>query len=170
MRNRFSSFFLLFLALIQFTACAQERTLDERLSALLNYSVDTISVGPFAREIALHPGIIILDARSSGEFEVSHLQHAQFVDFDHFDLKMISSIDKNTPIVVYCTVGYRSEKIAEKIKKNGYSDVRNLYGGICEWVNHGFPVVGKDGRVTRQVHTYNKTWSKWFIRGEKVWE
>ena len=72
-------------------------------------------------------------------------------------------------MVVYCTVGYRSERIGEKLQKMGFQDVHNLYGGITEWVNQGHKVVDPEGNETPKVHTYSKDWGKWLKEGEKVW-
>ena len=76
-------------------------------------------------------------------------------------LENVADLDKKTPIVVYCSVGYRSEKVGEKLKAAGFLNVKNLYGSIFEWVNEGNPVVGNDNKATAKVHTYNKTWSRW---------
>ena len=50
---------------------------------------------------------------------------------------------KKTPTIVYCTIGARSETIGEKLKKNGFTNVYNLYGGIFEWKNADFKVLNK---------------------------
>ena len=63
--------------------------------------------------------------------------------------------------MLYCSVGYRSEKVAEKMKKAGFTAVYNLYGSIFEWVNAGYPVVTNDGNQTNIIHTYNKKWGQW---------
>tara|TARA_B100000768_G_C11171243_1_gene328804 strand:+ start:178 stop:360 length:183 start_codon:yes stop_codon:yes gene_type:complete len=47
------------------------------------------------------------------------------------------NINKSDIIIVYCTIGYRSEKISEELKLKGYKYVYNLYGGIIQWVNKG---------------------------------
>ena len=72
-------------------------------------------------------------------------------------------------IVVYCSLGIRSEKISEKLKAEGYSNVRNLYGGIFEWKNKGFEVFDSEGKETEKVHAYSKSWSKWLKNGEKIY-
>jgi len=71
--------------------------------------------------------------------------------------------------VVYCSVGVRSEIIAHRIIEKGYTNVYNLYGGIFEWKNNGFQVMDTLGNTTEKVHTYNKEWSKWLTKGEKVY-
>ena len=93
--------------------------------------------------------------------------------YDNFNikrtLKMLPS-DKNTKIVVYCSLGIRSEDIAEKLKKTGYTNIYNLYGGIFEWKNQDNDVINSKGKSTNKVHTFNKEWSKWLLKGEKIYE
>ena len=72
--------------------------------------------------------------------------------------------------MVYCSVGIRSESIADSIKKAGYYNIENLYGGIFEWKNNNFPVYNSAQKETDSIHTYNKTWSKWLKKGIKVYE
>ncbi|MGB3607661.1 rhodanese-like domain-containing protein, partial [Psychroserpens sp.] len=90
---------------------------------------------------------------------------------DHFDLAKISEElkDKNQAIVVYCSLGIRSETIANKLKKAGYTDVSNLYGGIFEWKNNDFDVYNSEDRKTDSIHAFSKSWSKWLTNGKKVY-
>ena len=111
---------------------------------------------------------IILDTRSPEEFAVSHLEGARFIDYDHFDKKEVESLPTSMPVVVYCSVGYRSEKIGEELQKMGFRDVKNLYGGIFQWKNEGFQVVNKNEAPTDSIHAYNKTWAVWLKSGIKV--
>ncbi len=112
---------------------------------------------------------IILDAREKSEYVISHIQNAIHIGYDNFDLKStMSQINKNKTIVVYCSVGYRSGEIADKLIAQGL-DVKNLFGGIFDWKNKGFSVYNPSGQETDKVHTYNKSWSKWLTAGEKVY-
>ena len=52
--------------------------------------------------------------------------------------------------------------------KAGYTNVYNLYGGIFEWKNKNFIVIDSEEKETNKVHTYNRDWSKWLKKGEKV--
>jgi hypothetical protein len=71
-------------------------------------------------------------------------------------------------VVVYCSVGYRSEKIAARLREMGFLEVYNLYGGLFEWVNRGNPVY-RNEQATRAVHGYSWTWGIWLRRGKKVY-
>ncbi len=112
---------------------------------------------------------LLLDTRTPEEYKVSHLAGARFVPYNKFNLSMVKDVPKDSPIVVYCSVGYRSERVGEQLKKAGYKNVQNLYGGIFEWVNQGYPVYNKDGK-TNQVHAYSKPWGVWLQKGEKVYD
>ena len=114
--------------------------------------------------------IIILDTRSIEEYNVSHIKNAKFIDYDSFSPEMVAGLDKNKEVVVYCSVGYRSEKIGEQLKDIGFTNVNNLYGGIFQWKNKGNSVITNSAQTTDSVHTYNKNWSKWLINGVKVYE
>jgi len=110
----------------------------------------------------------VLDAREMAEHEVSHLQNAIWVGHETFTLKSVAKLDKNKPVLIYCTVGARSEEIGKTLQKEGFTRVYNLYGGIVHWVNEGRPVFAK-GKPTQKVHTYSKPWSVWLTKGEKVY-
>jgi rhodanese-related sulfurtransferase len=136
------------------------------LDALIKESVPVVTCS----ELKQMPDAVLFDAREKREYAVSHLPKAQWVGYNDFDLSRIANVPKNAPIVVYCSVGYRSEKVGEKLKAAGFTNVRNLYGSLFEWVNQGNPVVDSTGRPTRRVHAYSRTWGIWLNQGDKVYE
>lgn len=112
--------------------------------------------------------ILVLDAREFEEYEVSHLENAVFLS--EVALKEIkNNFPKDTRIVVYCSLGVRSEKAARELIKAGFNNVRNLYGGIFEWKNKGYTVVNSEGKSTQKVHVYSENWSKYLKTGEKIY-
>ncbi len=111
---------------------------------------------------------VILDTREREEYSVSHLESAQWVGYETFSMEAVSEISKDETIVVYCSIGARSQEIGKKLKAAGYQHVYNLYGGIFHWVNEENPVFTPDTIQTDRVHTYNKMWGMWLNKGEKV--
>src|SRR5688572_1611294 len=87
------------------------KSYDKMLESLLTHSVPEISVS----EAALLKDAVFIDAREWSEYSVSHIQHAYWSGSDDFDLKRLTGVSKALKLVVYCSVGYRSEKIAEKL-------------------------------------------------------
>lgn len=135
------------------------------LKGLLSHSVPEISV----QKAAQLQEVIFIDSREKNEFNVSHIKNALWVGYDQLDLNPLKKIDKSTVLVIYCSVGYRSEKIAEKLKKQGFTNLFNLYGGIFEWKNQGMPVFNSNNEQTENVHAYNKVWGIWLNKGNKIY-
>lgn len=141
---------------------------DRELTRLLSFSVSTIGV----RELKdIQDEVYIFDVREKEEYQVSHIKGARYLGYKKFEEEGLADIPKDAKVVVYCSVGYRSEKIGERLQKMGFTDVHNLYGSIFEWVNQGYPVVDEQEKPTRKIHTYNSKWSQWVDneRVEKVW-
>ena len=105
------------------------------------------------------PRPLLLDARSVEEYEVSHLPGAVRVDPDAEPPTLPDGLAKDVPIVAYCSVGYRSSVLANRLMEAGYSEVWNLEGSIFEWANEGRPVYRGD-REVRQVHPYDRRWGR----------
>ena len=146
---------------------------QESISDLLNShnskSIPYISV----QELAMpKTQAFILDAREFKEYQTSHIKDAIFVGYEEFHIETVLDQiqNKSEQIVVYCSIGIRSESIGEKIKKAGYTNVFNLYGGIFEWRNHDFPLYTPEKIETNNVHTFSKKWSHWLKKGNKIYE
>lgn len=149
------------------TSKCTNKAFEKKINNTLSFSVPTI----VPSELAVMEAPVILDAREQEEYNVSHIPGARCIGYDDFDISGVDDLDKDALIVLYCSIGYRSEKIGEKLQKKGFTNVHNLYGSIFEWVNQGHEVVNDSGETTTKVHTYNKNWSKWLddSKGERVW-
>ncbi|GAA4275600.1 rhodanese-like domain-containing protein [Aquimarina mytili] len=145
-----------------------QNSLDEVLKQYNNESIPYIYVDELKN---VENNVVLLDAREKNEYEVSHIKNAKFVGYTHFKIKSINkhNIPKSDTIVVYCSLGVRSEDISEKLKKAGYINVYNLYGGIFEWKNKNYTVVNSKGEITENVHACSKQWAKWLQKGKKVY-
>lgn len=144
-----------------------QSSIDATIEKLNKNTVDYITVPQLAQEL----GIILLDTRKQEEFEVSHIKNALWVGHKKFQLEAVENEvpDKTSAIVVYCSIGVRSEKIGEKLIRAGYTNVKNLYGGIFEWKNQGFPVYDLTNNETEKVHAFNRFWGKYLNNAEKVY-
>ena len=80
----------------------------------------------------------------------------------------IVKIDKDTVVISYCSVGYRSGDITERLKKKGVNAF-NLYGGLFLWNNSGKNLYSSPGTLTNRIHGYNKNWGKWISIGSVVY-
>lgn len=142
---------------------------ETMVNTLVSGAVDTLSSTGLYEDMQTQ-NTILLDAREAIEFEVSHLENARNVGYDDFELSRLSDIDPNSSIVIYCSIGKRSEDIALKLKQAGYTDVKNLYGGIFDWTNRGYPVFNASGKQVEQVHPYSTIWGFWVNNYTKRYE
>ena len=142
------------------------RVYSAMLNGLLKKSVPFVSVD----QVKKQPPAVLLDTRAPREYAVSHLRGARWVGYEDFVLARVQDLPKDTPIVVYCSVGYRSEKVGEQLQRAGYTQVRNLYGGLFEWMNEGLLPVTTGNKPTTRVHAYSRSWGIWLKRGQKVYD
>lgn len=133
---------------------------DKMAKSMADKTVPIIKSSQVVKLQQKNKKIQFLDARELKEFEMSHIKNSHHIGYDDFDKKSMNNIDKNTTIVIYCSVGYRSGKIGVILRDMGYTSVFNLYGGIFDWANNGYPIYNKSGECMK-VHPYNNKWGKW---------
>ncbi len=169
---------LLFIMMIVTQGCSQtipaergkviNKEFDEKISGMINFTVPTIGVTELHN---IHNEVFIFDTRKREEYEVSHIPGAKYLGYNDFEADRLKEVPKDAPVVLYCSIGYRSEKIGEKLQALGFTNVRNVYGSIFEWANQGYPLVDMQEKPTKKLHTYNKNWSKWVedTKAQKIW-
>lgn len=107
--------------------------------------------------------MLILDVRDREEFEVSHIKGALLVsDVD------LESLQTDQPILVYCTVGYRSTELGTTLTKKGFSDIYNLDGGLIRWKNEGYEVYNMYEQPTDSIHVYSGVFGLLLTDGQAV--
>ena len=70
----------------------------------------------------------IIDVRNDDEYNEGHLDNAINIPYDNIveGIKAYNDISKDTPIVLYCKSGARSEKAYNSLKNEGYKHLYNL--------------------------------------------
>ncbi len=76
---------------------------------------------------------ILLDVRSKEEYNTDRLSGAISIPADEINKRAESELnDKNALILVYCSMGGRSEAAAKELSQMGYTNVSN-FGGLDNW-------------------------------------
>lgn len=102
---------------------------------------ESIAPTAFANKIKATTNPQIIDVRSPEEFAGQHIENAKNINWngDNFDGK-VSEYDKSKPIFVYCMIGGRSKKAAEKLQELGFKTIYELQGGIMKWNAAGLSI------------------------------
>ena len=103
------------------------------------------------------PQPVLLDVRTRPEYEVSHIHGARHIE-PGSDAATVTA-PKDTPIVTYCSVGYRSAALAKRLQEAGFTHVENMTGSIFDWANKGYPIE-QNGHSAKKVHPFNARWGK----------
>ncbi len=155
----------IFILLISFSGFAQKKSVTRLLETYNTRSIPYISV----EELRMNPdAYLILDTRNLEEFEVSHLPGALWIA-TLTDAEKAAAQTPEKTIVVYCSVGIRSEDFGEKLKNKTSTSILNLYGGIFAWKDAGFPILDDKGQTTERVHTFSKNWQDYLKTGIAVY-
>ncbi|ETO29523.1 Rhodanese domain protein [Reticulomyxa filosa] len=111
---------------------------------------------------------ILLDIREKHEYDISHIGNAvrinssasaqDVIDKLKSDYKWSEEQVKNTTIYCYCSVGYRSAIMADKLTRHGLPNVYNIDGSLFKWCNEKRPMIDSNNESTQKIHTYNSVW------------
>ena len=158
---------LLLLVQVAWTAQApQERPIaEERWANTLKIVRETfpdvrqLSTERLAELLEEEADVVLLDARSEKEFETSHIQGATRATSIRTVRKELAQHGGNPIVVVYCSVGYRSSRLAERLGAQGVENVFNLEGSLFKWANEGRPIY-RGSKPVRFVHPFDPEWGK----------
>jgi sodium/bile acid cotransporter 7 len=106
---------------------------------------------------------IFVDVRDSSEQAVSMLPGA----ITEKEFLKDPEAYKDRTAIGYCTISYRSGKLAQRLQKKGIQMV-NLRGGILAWLHAGGKI-HREGEPVKQVHVYGKRWNLAPSDYEAVW-
>lgn len=90
---------------------------------------DVVGVEELIKKV--NQGAILIDVRSKQEYQEGHINSAINIPDYEIERRIEKEIPKkNQLIIVYCQYGTRSRGVYIKMKKIGYTNIYNLYGGL----------------------------------------
>lgn len=97
-----------------------------------------ISVQDLAELIDQKADFFLLDVRSPEENQQFNIG-GRLIPLPELT-QSLSEIPTDKSIVIYCRSGHRSHIALEILRQAGFTDVRNLVGGVIAWVQtYGMP-------------------------------
>lgn len=110
-------------------------------------TVPEVSVEDLKREIArTRDRPQLLDVRTDHEWRQGAIKGAVLVPISILRSQMhLLPFDKSKPVVAICRSAHRSIPAVRLLLKAGYSDVRQLQGGMRAWEQRNYPTVKPRG-------------------------
>ncbi len=130
---------------------------------LNNSNLERVDAHEAAQLLSRKP-LTILDVRDANEFEVSHLEGAL-----RYKEGLLENLDPKSPILVYCTVGVRSNKLAKTLRELGFNEIIELQDGLIGWSNAQLPLVNSANQSTDSIHVYNQYFGNLLKKGTAVY-
>lgn len=100
-------------------------------------------LSPFAATKLLNQGeALFLDVRDDKEFKAGHILNAKHVPLSNMD-KFMHELEKykDKDVVIYCESGQRSQRAGSRLRKNGFTQLHQISGGLNEWEKANLPIV-----------------------------
>ena len=82
---------------------------------------------------------LIVDVREPNEFASERIERSVLIPLSQFADRH-AELPKDRPLVMQCHSGSRSSSATMFLLQRGWTDVRNLDGGIAAWIRDGLPV------------------------------
>ncbi|BBP00106.1 rhodanese-like domain-containing protein [Sulfuriferula nivalis] len=97
-----------------------------------------------AVQLINHENALVLDVREFNEFSAGHIANAKHIPVGQL-ADSIKTLEKHKEltIVVNCRSGGRSAMACSVLRKNGFTKVYNLRGGITAWQQANLPTTVK---------------------------
>lgn len=138
------SFLALTLAFAGALAAADQKPVPQSPGAASS-AVREISVDEADKLIRARKDVAVIDVRTAPEYAQGHLPRARLVDFlreDFVPALGTLKLDKAKPCVVYCAIGGRAKRAAEKMSQLGFKEILLPKGSFKGWKEAGKEIEG----------------------------
>lgn len=125
---------LILVGTLSFLGCSSNTKKNETTDIAKDVIYERMNVPEFQTKLAAVSNPQLVDVRTPKEFANGNIEGAVNINIKSNDfLQNISKLDKEQPVFVYCQVGGRSQKCAEKMKSLGFSEIYELKPGYSGW-------------------------------------
>ena len=108
--------------------------------------ITEVTVGVIKNDIDVGKNFVLLDVRTSDEFNAGHLPKG--INIPRGTLEFLIGKfypNKETEIVLYCRTDARAALCTNTLHEMGYTNVKNLKGGFKAWGEAGYSIYNRHG-------------------------
>ena len=102
---------------------------------------ENLDASEFYNKMESNPESVVLDVRFFSEYNKEHIPGSLIAEKKSKLISLTDTLNRQTPIFVYCDDGDRSETVCEILtEEQGFKKVYNLEKGLIEWKKQGLPL------------------------------
>lgn len=105
-----------------------------------------VEVSELEKALSEDGGCMVIDVREYPEYAAGRIPQARLMPLALVE-RRASEIDHSKPIYVICRTGRRSREAQAKLSALGFTDVRNVRGGMQAWQKANLPVEKDENAV-----------------------
>lgn len=107
---------------------SQDTVIVEKFVKVMNVNAEA-----FKDKLVEEQGVLV-DVRTAEEYAAGHIEGAINIDFNSASFSDdIDTLNKSTPVFVYCQAGGRSGKARDMMIDQGFETIYNLEDGYSSW-------------------------------------
>lgn len=91
------------------------------------------------RALQGRPDVVLFDVREPYEYQAGHIPGVKLIPMNDVP-KRINEIPRDKTVILTCRSGNRSGQVADFLRKQGFTNVHNMQGGILAWQQAGYPI------------------------------
>lgn len=85
------------------------------------------------------PDVVLFDVREPYEYQAGHIPGVKLIPMNDVPNR-INEIPRDKTVILTCRSGNRSGQVADFLRKQGFTNVHNMQGGILAWQQAGYPI------------------------------
>jgi len=131
------------LLIAAFSACTAIYENGEELAKAISKDINEISVDELNAKIENGEDFLLIDVRQASEYENASIPGAlniprgvlefQIKNDDFWEEEFLYTPENDDEIIIYCKLGFRGALSAYALQQLGFTNVKNLRGGIISW-------------------------------------
>jgi rhodanese-related sulfurtransferase len=143
MRNKIFKSVALLIITIVLSSCTAIFENGEELATAVQNKIEQITVDALRAKIDNGEDFYLIDVRQAAEYDLSAIPGAfniprgvlefKIRDDDYWADEFFYTPEDDQEIVVYCKLGFRGTLSALALQQMGFTNVKNLEGGMLSW-------------------------------------
>jgi len=101
---------------------------------------ERITAGSVAEQLTAPQSPLLVDVRTTQEWSETHIASAMNLPLSQLPGRL-DELPSDRQLIVYCASGYRSAIAASLLRREGFSQIANLVGGLAAWTSAQLPTL-----------------------------